>query len=278
MLNSSQFSQPTLPGLNEGPRVERAKAALPFVEHERSKWSGAIPGQQVMGVHDLGGDGPNKTTYEVDKTGMVGESTVIHHGEVQKPSGLMKGPPTSGPEQAVRDSRPARFMYASHGGALANNILQRNERRAAESDYPDVRSMLREEDGMKTAQVESDIARTKALHEHWASQPLHQIRTDAPVHTAQSARETETEKPSSQGLRASLQNGEDIREPAWIMKKAGRLYALDAHHRMHAARQEGRETFPARVWDWDAENTPRKGKPGAAAKAVAAMPKPKGLA
>jgi hypothetical protein len=55
------------------------------------------------------------------------------------------------------------------------------------------------------------------------------------------------------------------------MKKAGRLYALDAHHRMHAARQEGLATFPARVWDWDKENRPQKGKPGSAATAMSKM-------
>lgn len=282
MLNSSQFSQPTLPGLNEGPRVERAKAALPFVEHERSKWSGAIPGQQVMGVHDLGGDGPRKVTYEIDKTGMVNENIQIHDGEHVKGSGMMKGPPTTGPEQHLYDSKPARFMYATHGGALANNVIERLRSAHGPGQFEmeghtTPESWLKEEDGWSTRSIESDVNRTKALHAHWASQPLHHIPTDTPIHSAQAVGETETEKPSSQGLRQSLQNGEQIREPAWIMKKAGRLYALDAHHRMNAARQEGLGTFPARVWDWDAENRPSKGKPKAALSAIAAMPKPKGL-
>lgn len=283
MLSSAQFSQPSLPGLegNDTPRAQRAKAVAPFVEHERSKWSGAIPGQQVMGVHDLGGDGPRRTTYEIDKTGMVGESHVVNNvtdHEPARPTSLLKGPPTTAPERHIFDSSPARYLYASHGGARSQNVVEAHADRAREMGYgDDVHRYLQVEEGLHPIDVQKNIERTKALHAHWASQPLHQVRTDAPIHTAQSAKETETQKPTSTGLRQSLQNGEDIREPAWLVKKAGRLYALDAHHRMHAARQEGRETFPARVWDWDAENRPKQGKPGAAAKAVAAMPKPRGL-
>ena len=257
MLSSAQFSQPALPGLEmvDTRRVERAKAVAPFVEHERSKWSGAIPGQQVMGVHDLGGDGPRRTTYEIDKTGMVGESHVVNNVTDDGPhhTSLVKGPPTTAPERHVYDSKPARHLYASHGGGLARNVIE-----------------MGQTEGMHPRDVENNVRRTQALHDHWNSQPLVHVRTDAPIHTAQGVTETQNEKPTSQGLRQSLQNGEDIREPAWLVKKAGRLYALDAHHRMHAARQEGLATFPARVWDWDAENRP-KGKPGAAASAMSKM-------
>jgi hypothetical protein len=229
-----------------------------------------------MGVHDLGGDGPRKTTYEIDKTGMVNENVRIEGGQHVGSSSLMKGPPTTGPEQHLYDSKPARFMYATHGGALANNVIERLRNAHGPGPFEmeghtTPESWLKGEDGWSTRSIESDVNRTKALHEHWASQPLHHIPTDTPIHSAQAVGETQTEKPTSQGLRQSLQNGEQIREPAWIMKKAGRLYALDAHHRMHAARQEGLATFPARVWDWDKENRPQKGKPGSAASAMSKM-------
>lgn len=282
MLSSAQFSQPALPGLEvDTHRAERAKAVAPFVEHERSKWSGAIPGQQVMGVHDLGGDGPRRTTYEIDKTGMVGESHVVNNVTDPDPvrsTSLIKGPPVTAPERHIYDSSPARFLYTTHGGGKAQNVVEQHRQRAADMGYgDDVHEYLKVEEGLHPIDVENNIRRTKELHAHWNSQPLVHVRTDAPIHTAQGITETQTEKPTSQGLRQSLQNGEDIREPAWLVKKAGRLYALDAHHRMHAARQEGLSHFPARVWDWDAENRPAKGKPGAAAKAVASMPKPKGF-
>jgi hypothetical protein len=96
---------------------------------------------------------------------------------------------------------------------------------------------------------------------HWESQPLHHIASDALIHTAQSMHETEggRDPMMNEGrkrvdvINASLARGEEIQNPAWIVKHNERLYALDGHHRILASRESGKPTFPARVWDRDAE-------------------------
>lgn len=245
MLSSAQFSQPSLPGLEAEPhRVTEAKQAVaPFVEH--NSWSGPIPGQQVMGVHDLGGDGRWKATYEID-----------HAGNVSEPQSSRVA---TGPEQGARDSRPAARYYATHGGIYGKQPTP------VADDAP-------VQDRHHFEHMQRNYERVTS---HWAAQPVHQIPSGTPIHTAQDVGETRGEDdPRIQNIRADLQNGGEIQKPAWLMKKAGRLYALDGHHRIDAARMEGHSHFPAHVWDLDAEE---KGKPGAAAKAVSSMPKPRGF-
>ncbi len=275
-LNNTQFTLPGLGGMRQGQPTSPEKPVHPFVEHAQSKWSGPTPGQQVMGVHDLGGDGPWKATYEVDHTGMVQERA----NETKGKSTVQRVLHT-GPERHLNDPSPAVSLYRTHGGAKADSILTKRRGEAVAAGHPDTpegaRAFLHSEK-YSDAFIDQNIGESQKLQDHWASMPVHQIPSNAPVHTGQSVHETLDGGDTSRipKIRGSLQNGHDIQKPAWMVKKAGRLYALDGHHRITAAREEGRESYPAHVWDMDAEKKARSsGMP--ARNAMAAMPKPKGL-
>jgi hypothetical protein len=103
--------------------------------------------------------------------------------------------------------------------------------------------------------------KTPEIRAHWDAQPLVHVRSDTPVHTSQDYDTTEFKstpdkapgRERSEGIRASLRSGENIKDPAWLVRQSGRLYTMDGHHRIVASREEGRATYPARVWDRDAE-------------------------
>ena len=99
------------------------------------------------------------------------------------------------------------------------------------------------------------------IRAHWDAQPLHEIPSNTLVHTSQDYDTTEfkatPDKPAGreriEGIRDSIRQGDKIRDPAWLVRQSGRLYAMDGHHRIVAAREEGLPSYPARLWDRDAE-------------------------
>lgn len=88
------------------------------------------------------------------------------------------------------------------------------------------------------------------VKDFWDKQPVHSVNADTPVHSTQSHRDTENSG-SVERIRRELSSGAKIENPAWLVKDKGRLFVLDGHHRIAAARQAGRKNFPARVWDRD---------------------------
>lgn len=201
-LSPSQFSDKdrTLPGMPL-PMAERpaGPTATPFKPTSRNrKWSGIAPGQQIMGVRDLG------STHEADPHGFA------HEGRMQN---FADWPTQGGSGQSARN------FYKTVGGKHSKN---------------------------------------PSVVMHWAAQPLHDVPSDAIVHTAQHW-EHETESGSNamtqegrkriDAIRADLENGGTINKPAWLVRHNERLYALDGHHRIVAAREAGHPTFPARIWD-----------------------------
>jgi hypothetical protein len=182
------------------------------------QWSGPDPGQLVMGVNDLSHGHPTTngdfTPHEPFE--------VDPHGFVHERTGIgtLSRVTPSADKEAGNDS--ARNLYKTYGGGRDKS--------------PEIR-------------------------EHWDNQPLMHVRSDALVHTSQDFDTTEykhtPDKPPGRerinSIRDSLKSGEDIKDPAWLVRQSGRLYAMDGHHRIVASREEGRPTYPARVWDRDAE-------------------------
>lgn len=184
------------------------------------QWSGPDPGQLVMGVNDLThghptthGDFTPHKPFEIDQHGFIYEHTGGSGGTAPR----MK---PSADKEAGNES--ARDLYRRFGGGR-------------DSD-PKVQA-------------------------HWDSMPLHHVRSDTPVHTSQGYDVTEHKATGDKAdgrtrinaIRESLAAGEDIKKPAWMVRQSGRLYAMDGHHRIVASREEGRETYPVRLWDRDAE-------------------------
>lgn len=179
------------------------------------QWSGPPVGQLVMGVHDAAHGQP--TTH--------GDFTphdpfeIDEHGFITERGGIGWAKITPSADKAAGNPS-AKDLYKQYGGGRAND--------------PEVQK-------------------------HWESQPLVHVRSDTPVHTGQPAKVTEHSKTGDkppgreriEGIRESLRSGEEIRDPAWLVRQSGRLYAMDGHHRIVASREEGRETYPARVWDRD---------------------------
>lgn len=228
----AQFQQPQLTGMPSMlPKRPEAKTPA-FHDNAGSTYNGPIPGQMVMGVKHLGGDAENHITrgahrepfYEVDRTGFINEL-----GDSGRAGGRRWVSPVD--IASNKAARPTVGLYNRFGGSHSGE---------------------------------------EAVKSHWASQPLHQIPTDAPIHTGQQWQETlhgddaldvhyngmpEEHAEGRQrvnAIRASLQNGHPLRKAAWLVKREGRLYSLDGHHRVAAAREEGLSHFPAHVWDYDA--------------------------
>lgn len=215
-------------------RQERDLSPVPV----KSTWSGPDPHQRVMGVHDLA-----ENSGQIDPHGFVHEPKAGHVGnplinryagpDFKSPDNLGLGRPGNGVE--------ARGFYRTVGGS--------------HTDKP-------------------------AVQEHWAKQPVHDIPSDALIHTGQHW-DLETEKghdriglspeiPEGRSrineIRSSIEHeGFDREQAPWLVKHNNRLYALDGHHRIVAAREAGLSSFPARVWDRDAERAalkPGRAKPG----------------
>jgi hypothetical protein len=94
--------------------------------------------------------------------------------------------------------------------------------------------------------------KTPMVRDHWAKQPRAEVRTDTPIHSTQWHQDTEAVG-SIDDITRDLESGGKINQPVWLVRDMGKLYALDGHHRITAARRAGLSHFPARIWDRDAE-------------------------
>lgn len=236
-LSPAQFSprDQTLPGMPfpvakaraatpPRPSVDRPTPALlakSRTPKTKPNWTGIAPGQTVMGVHDLGNEGferkDGSVGYEADRHGFVHEPK----RPIPGPTSLAKRPKPMAPADEAGDQVDSRLYYGSIGGKYH---------------------------------------RDQAVQDHWDAQPLHEVRSDAIIHTAQHwQHETESgnNPMTNEGrkrintIREDLASGNPMQKPAWLMKSNNRLYALDGHHRMVAAREAGLASFPARIWDRD---------------------------
>lgn len=183
------------------------------------QWSGPDPGQLVMGVHDATHGNPTS----------AGDFTPHTPFEVDKHGFVYE------------------HTFVPHGVGRVNSSADK----AAGNDS--ARNLYKRYGGGKDADPK--------VQEHWANQPLHQVPANTLVHTSQDYDTTEfkatpTKAPGREridAIRSSLKDGGEIRDPAWMVRQSGRLYAMDGHHRIVAAREEGLSHYPARIWDRDAE-------------------------
>ena len=190
------------------------------------RWSGPDPHQMVMGVHDLA-----ENSGQPDAHGFVSERQFMSRGELDPPHYGKVVSPDQNNLGSGGNGVPARNFYARYGGGKSHN---------------------------------------PAVQMHWAAQPLVQVRSDQLVHTGQSTDETELGKANDPEFRAlfpgrregrervnnirdDLEQGNPIEKPAWLVKHNSRLYSLDGHHRIVAAREAGLSHYPARLWDLDAQ-------------------------
>lgn len=204
-------------------RDARSSASGPVM----NRWSGPDPQQRVMGVHDLG-----ENNGQMDAHGFVSERQFTHRGELDP---VHLGSVRTADENHLGSGGngvPAKNFYARYGGSKSGN---------------------------------------PAVQMHWAAQPLVQVRSDQLVHTAQNTDETELGQARSNpefralfpgrregrervnNIRDDVEQGNPIEKPAWLIKHNQRLYSLDGHHRVVAAREAGLSHFPARLWDLDAQ-------------------------
>lgn len=239
-------------------------------------WSGPIEGQQVMGVHDLGDEGtyhpdiPHKT-YESDPHGFVFES----YGMGGRPPADRAHGPQTAPGKVSLLGNAAHRLYDTHGGSWSERFEDIYRPHAENAGYSSPTQYAKDEFGADDAYIAKHNETHRRVVQHWRSQPLEHVRTDTPIHTGQNVVDTEfgsmgmshwanEEQPHGiepegrrriQAIQGDVEAGNPIRKPAWLVRKGGRLFALDGHHRIVAAREAGLSRYPARVWDWDAENS-----------------------
>lgn len=199
-------------------KAKKAKKSAP-----KGEWSGPVPGQTVMSPRDLG-EVPIGIDTDEYARGVRWEGSgkdrkplpVIdreRHTEID-PHGFVSQIHPMRQSQQFRDiDKSTADLYATHGGSL--------------DDIPTVQ-------------------------DHWSKQPVTSVRSDSPVHTVQWHRDTEGTGSISDIVR-DIEAGGKINNPAWLVRDKGKLFVLDGHHRITAARRAGLESYPARIWDRDAE-------------------------
>ena len=169
------------------------------------------------------------------------------------------------PGQTVMDPRSlGRLSYGVDRNEWAMGITEPVSRHAEIDDHGfysqvhDVRA--KQFDGIDVDRITEDLhsthggtlARVPSVRAHWAKQPLARVKSDSPLHTTQATVDTEGVG-SIDSIRQSLAAGSGIKEPVWLVRDQGKLFVMDGHHRIAAARKEGLKDFPARIWDRDAE-------------------------
>lgn len=210
-------------------RLERETSAGPV----KDNWSGPDPHQRIMGVRDLA-----ENNGQLDEHGFVHEPNPKF---LNNPLVNRAGADYKSADDRIGDVTRAKDFYRTVGGSHAHK---------------------------------------EHVQDHWSKQPVHDIPSSAPIHTGQYW-DLETEKGHDRlglspevpegrqrinSIRGSMEkSGFDREQAPWLVKHNNRLYALDGHHRIVAAREAGLQSFPARVWDRDAERAalkPGRAKPG----------------
>lgn len=168
------------------------------------------------------------------------------------------------PGQTVMDPRSlGRLSYGVDANDYAMGATRPEARHAEIDDHgfvSQVHDVSQQFDAVDLDRSSQDLYTTlggsrskeKMVQRHWARQPTVRVKSDSPLHTTQATIDTE-KVGSIDSIRQSLAAGGDIKEPVWLMRDKGKLFVLDGHHRITAARREGRQDFPARIWDRDAE-------------------------
>ena len=265
------LSQLQFPGM-----PEPDPARLTEKQREPRGWSGPIPGQEVMGVHDLGDEGlwreDSTKGYHADEHGFIFE----HYRAGEAPPADQRAVQIR-PGVSVTLDRPAHRLYDNYGGAWANKMSEMYRPYAEKAGYSSPTEYARDQFGMLTKDNQEHDDKVRRVHHHWDKQPLAQVRADTPIHTGQPSEETEFggagrtdweyyDEPKGlppegrrriQSIQADLESGEEMHKPVWLARKGGRLFALDGHHRIVAAREAGQSHFPARVWDVDRGAVPQ---------------------
>jgi hypothetical protein len=218
-------------------------------DETRPNYRGPMPGQTVMGVDRLHEGNVShfgqREPYHVDPHGFVLERGVVGHDQ--------RG-------RSLPGSGDASALYGTHGG-LYGKTMQEHLQTEGYTPSEAVDAGL-----VGPAEMREHNKRVKEVTAHWNRQPLVQMSTDTLLHTGQAHHVTEGDegwddtlegRNRINAIRDDVEHGERIRKPAWIAKVNGRHFALDGHHRIVAAREGGAETFPARLWDMDAEAAAR---------------------
>lgn len=180
---------------------------------EKPQWSGPIPGQTVMHPRRLG-----ELSYGVDANEVALGTTApeSRHMEVDPHGFVQQVHDVSGYSKQFQDldlDRGSINLYSTHGGGVRGQ---------------------------------------QSVRDHWVKQPLAQVRTDSPLHTTQSYYDTDA-NPGVDAIVRDLSLGGKINQPVWLARDKGKLFVLDGHHRITAARKAGLSHVPARIWDRDAE-------------------------
>jgi len=171
-------------------------------------------------------------------SGPIPGQTVMHQSELGREStGVTTSEVTAGVDPEQHHARRGSLTADSHGFIQQPVNVNKPD--------PDVATAY-----LYASHGGSNL--TGRVREFWDSQTTHSVRSDTPIHTNQS--DTHTNRSgAAQWLHKKLSEGGEIKTPTWLVKDQGRLYALDGHHRIAAARQAGLEKFPAKIWDRDAE-------------------------
>lgn len=197
---------------------------------------------------------------------LPGMPSPLRRGRKQRP--VDEKPQWSGPIPGQTVMHPRRLGEMSHGvdsGDVAMGITEPQTRHMEADphgfvqqvhDVSAVGGQFRDLDVDRNTiglhATHGGSVKTPKVRDHWVKQPKMNVRTDTPIHTTQWHGDTEGVG-SIDSIVKDLTTGGQIDQPVWLVKDMGKLYALDGHHRITAARRAGLSHFPARVWDRDAE-------------------------
>jgi hypothetical protein len=234
------------------------------------QWSGPIPGQTVLHQRQF-----DRTERDDQRHTGDQHLTVDTHGFVQQPLDKRYISPYVG----LTDDLSTAELYKSHGGRFAKPAKEVGRGMALREYGPKyghvgsqtAMSMAKDVMGSTQGIINHNL-QYRAITAHWERQPLVHIRADSPLTTMQPPSETEGESWNGEtphgrrgidAIKEDLAMGRPLREPAWVVKDRGRLFVLDGHHRVVAAREAGLEHIPVRLWDRDAETgwTPESDAP-----------------
>lgn len=280
-LQPKQFQTP-LPGLESVEPGKPMRKNVGPVDLDPRDYSGPAHGQLVMGVADLGGDAREKFADQAKPTtgsGLVKrgrpEATAglpfyntDKAGFIEEPQAGLRAPAEHEVGGVGRHTGAIKSLYGSIGGRFASTASEKVGDSAHAVDMSPG-TYLRQVENLGTDEISDDEERVDRVRSAWESKPIHNVRSDTPIHTAQSWEETlhgadradvaygsVTDDENTEGrqrirsIARALKGGKSM-EPAWLLKMNNRLYSLDGHHRIEGARVAGQESYRARIWDAD---------------------------